>query len=126
MTRRDDLKVIRQMLEERRSALAATQRGMSTELDALKAADRDPEYEETAQVAQAEYTLTTIHDSHQRELEMVDAALNRVDQGNYGVCVDCELEIPVERLMAVPYSLRCSDCAAARESRASRHSPASM
>jgi DnaK suppressor protein len=126
MTRRDDLENIRKMLLRRREALSIAQRGMSTELDALKAADRDPEYEETAQVAQAEYTLSTIHDSHQREIEQVDAALERLDQGSYGLCADCELDIPFDRLMAVPYSVRCADCATAREARQSRHSPATM
>jgi DnaK suppressor protein len=126
MTRRDDLATIKKMLQSRRQALSSAQRGMSTELDALKAADRDPEYEESAQVAQAEYTLTTIHDSHQREIEQIDAALDRIDDGSYGVCVDCELEIPPDRLLAVPYSLRCADCATARENRLARHSPATM
>lgn len=126
MTRRDDLDTIRKMLEERRRGLLTARRGMDGELEALKAADRDPEYEETAQVAQAEYTLTTMQENHQREIEQIDAALDRLGTGSYGVCADCELDIPFERLLAVPYSLRCADCASARELRLHRNSPATL
>lgn len=126
MTRRDDLETIRRMLEERRSGLMNTQRGMGEELEALKAADRDPEYEETAQVAQAEYTLATMQENHQREIEQVDAALTRLSDGSYGVCVDCDMDIPFDRLLAVPFSLRCADCATAREAHLNRGHPATL
>ena len=121
MTRRDDLGSIRKMVEQRRSELATTHKGMTGELDALKAADRDPEYEEAAQVAQAEFTLNALQDSHQREMDQIDAALQRLDENRYGVCVDCELDIPFERLEAVPYVLRCADCASTREASSGRH-----
>ncbi len=38
------------------------------------------------------------------------AALRRVDEGTYGVCIDCGVEISVERLRAAPMALRCVDC----------------
>jgi len=47
----------------------------------------------------------------QRNLEDVladvETALARMDEGKYGVCVDCGREIPIERLEARPYSIRC-------------------
>lgn len=121
MTRRQDLETIRKMLQERRAALSTVQRGVDGELDALKAADRDAEYEETAQVASAEYTLATLHENHLQEIRQIDAALTRLDEGRYGTCMDCELDIPRDRLMVVPYSVRCADCATTREGAAPRH-----
>ena len=38
------------------------------------------------------------------------ASLRRVDEGTYGVCVDCGVEVPFERLHAAPMALRCIDC----------------
>jgi RNA polymerase-binding protein DksA len=38
------------------------------------------------------------------------ASLRRVDEGTYGVCVDCGVEVPFERLRAAPMALRCIDC----------------
>lgn len=44
-------------------------------------------------------------------------ALRRVDEGTYGVCVDCGVEIPFERLRASPMALRCVDCQTRAERR---------
>ena len=58
------------------------------------------------------------HDLHvamqrrsERASEAIVAALERLDDGLYGVCVACQGEIPVERLEAVPHALTCSGCA---------------
>ena len=40
----------------------------------------------------------------------IDAALERIDAGTYGVCVTCGLPIPEERLAAVPYAVLCVPC----------------
>ena len=40
----------------------------------------------------------------------VRAAIARVDEGTYGVCVDCEERIPSRRLEAVPWACRCREC----------------
>jgi len=37
-------------------------------------------------------------------------ALNRVAEGTYGVCVDCEEPIAPKRLAAVPWTSRCLSC----------------
>jgi DnaK suppressor protein len=37
-------------------------------------------------------------------------ALNRVAEGTYGVCVDCEEPIAPKRLAAVPWTPRCLSC----------------
>src|SRR5580658_5604391 len=38
------------------------------------------------------------------------AALNRVAEGTYGVCIDCEEPIAPKRLGAVPWTPRCLSC----------------
>ncbi len=40
-------------------------------------------------------------------LEQTDAALQRIDAGDYGVCVDCGRDIPPKRLDAVPWTPYC-------------------
>ena len=44
------------------------------------------------------------------ELQDVEAALGRVMQGGYGVCIKCEEPIPYERLRAYPTAKRCRRC----------------
>ena len=38
------------------------------------------------------------------------AALRRIDDGSYGLCMDCEEEINLKRLTAVPWAARCIAC----------------
>lgn len=41
-------------------------------------------------------------------------ALDNLNKGNYGYCTACGGEIPAERLLLVPGSLRCMACEAGR------------
>ena len=36
-------------------------------------------------------------------------ALQRLDEGTYGICIDCGEDIPAERLEAIPEAIRCID-----------------
>ncbi|GMV00468.1 MAG: TraR/DksA family transcriptional regulator [Burkholderiaceae bacterium] len=44
-------------------------------------------------------------------------ALRRAEEGTYGVCIDCGVEVPFERLRASPMALRCVDCQVRAERR---------
>lgn len=44
------------------------------------------------------------------ELRAVRAALARLDDGSYGECIDCDIDIPFARLQAQPAALRCVPC----------------
>ena len=50
-----------------------------------------------------------------REIEAIDAALTRMDNGAYGLCSGCGEPIGYERLAANPHALRCLACEAAAE-----------
>ena len=38
------------------------------------------------------------------------AALRRIDRGVFGICLDCEDEIDLKRLAAIPWAARCIAC----------------
>lgn len=44
------------------------------------------------------------------ELAEVQRALERMDRGEYGICIDCGEEIPVERLKVLPTATRDVAC----------------
>ena len=46
-------------------------------------------------------------DQQAKLLKSVEAALARIDDGTYGVCLRCEEEIPEKRLKAVPWAGHC-------------------
>ncbi len=43
-------------------------------------------------------------------LRDIDAALQRIEDGTYGVCARCGKPIGEERLEAMPYVTKCIDC----------------
>ena len=47
---------------------------------------------------------------HRSRLREIEEALRRIDEGTYGVCSECEEEIPVGRLNVVPFALLCVAC----------------
>lgn len=51
-------------------------------------------------------------------LREVDEALERLENGTYGQCVECSASLPKERLEFMPYARLCIQCKAAEESRA--------
>jgi RNA polymerase-binding protein DksA len=44
-------------------------------------------------------------------LEQVEAAIERLQAGTYGVCQQCGHKVGMERLQAVPYAAHCIACA---------------
>ena len=116
----DDL---RRRLTERRRALLETRESQQGELRALRSQDKDPEYEEGAQVKVADDVLTALSETARREVMQIDAALGRMDEGEYGKCVDCGQEIPIERLRALPFTLRCQEDEEERERSLRGNSP---
>ncbi len=43
-------------------------------------------------------------------LRAIEAAISRIENGNYGVCTVCEEEISLARLNAVPWTSVCIAC----------------
>jgi RNA polymerase-binding protein DksA len=43
-------------------------------------------------------------------LSEIESALARIDEGEYGLCIDCEEPIDLRRLQAHPAALRCARC----------------
>ena len=45
-----------------------------------------------------------------QELKAIDAALSRIENDAYGICLICEEDISKERLEAVPHATLCRNC----------------
>ena len=45
------------------------------------------------------------------EIRRIEAALRRVDEGEYGWCVECGEAVDPKRLEVDPAAARCADCA---------------
>lgn len=52
----------------------------------------------------------SLSEMRNRRRQMIDEALIRVEEGLYGICADCGIEISEKRLAAVPFAKLCVDC----------------
>lgn len=109
MDRNEEMNRLRLLLQRRRRSVLEATEGAKRELRALKEQERDPEYEENAQSELADYTLSQVVETQQRELALIDAALRRMDENVFGECVDCGMEISLDRLEALPFAIRCEE-----------------
>lgn len=115
-TQRQELQAL---LEQRKAALLSElgeHQRESTLADVQGEADRDPN--DPQEVAQAnersairDAEATRDHD----ELVAVRAALERIAEGSYGLCVTCGKAIALARLQVQPAAARCIDCQSAAE-----------
>jgi DnaK suppressor protein len=61
-----------------------------------------------------EFTLSLMQ-SEEQTLELIEASLERIEEGTYGQCEECGARIPKTRLNAIPYASLCVKCATQQE-----------
>ena len=59
-----------------------------------------------------------LSDREREKVQLIDEALERIDDGSYGVCETCEADIAAGRLEAMPFTRLCVSCQADREKEA--------
>jgi DnaK suppressor protein len=79
--------------------------------------EREPELVERGQEASRQLLFERLDERGQQEIDEIDAALGRIDDGTYGVCLDCSAHIGMPRLKAMPAASLCIGCATSREAR---------
>ena len=73
---------------------------------------------ETVQMAgQREFAARTL-ERETRTMTQIGAALKRIDEGEFGICIECEEPISPKRLAALPWAAYCLHCQEKRDSRA--------
>lgn len=94
--------------------LAAQTQGLSRAEHAHELLQQDG-HDAPQREAEREMDLA-LTDIETQELGAVSQALRRLKEADYGVCSDCGLDIPFDRLKVEPWALRCVACESARES----------
>ncbi len=59
-----------------------------------------------------------LSDRDRDKLQAIENALERIEEGEYGICEDCEEEIAQARLEALPFTRLCVACQEEREKEA--------
>ncbi|MEZ5887378.1 MAG: TraR/DksA C4-type zinc finger protein [Paracoccaceae bacterium] len=107
----------RAQLTGRRSFLMKRLNRIESELDEHEAKD----FEEMATEREGDEVLEDLGHSAQHELRMIEAALKRMEEGEYGYCTTCGSEIDAQRLDLIPATPFCATCASRHDADRSRH-----
>lgn len=95
-------------LREELAAEATTIKGQIDELERDDAASaHDANLADRGQVAAEQGENLTLATDLREQLDEIEAALGRLDQGTYGLCEVCEQPIADDRLAALPATRFC-------------------
>jgi RNA polymerase-binding protein DksA len=109
----DQLSSLRRQLEERLDQLQAELHDEKTKPERTQSDSQDIELSYVSDQDQG--VDEEINEQHALELRHIEAALQRMDAGNYGICQDCGASIAIDRLSAYPVARLCIDCKQALE-----------
>ena len=93
------------LLKKRRDVMA----GLGIKFDTLAKMGRVAE-EDQAQITHDEYVSLSLNRLDYLQLRMIEEALDRLNSGDYGICLACEEPIPAKRLKALPWARYCVAC----------------
>lgn len=95
------------MLHERKAWLEKSLDQIEETLDTPPPKD----FEDRATEREGDEVLESLGAVELAELKQINAALERVNAGTFGVCVKCGEDISEERLKVIPHAARCRKCA---------------
>jgi DnaK suppressor protein len=98
--------VYRQILTDKRAQALS---GLGIKFDSLARMGRIAE-EDQAQVTHDEFVSLQINSLDYGQLRLINEALDRLQHGDYGVCLACEGPIAAKRLRALPWARYCVHC----------------
>lgn len=107
--RKSELKRFQKILEEKRAAIIRNAQQTIAEDMTLDANDLPDEMD----LASSEYIQSFTFRLRGREktfLEKIDRALKKIEEGEFGICENCEEPISVKRLEARPETTLCIRC----------------
>ena len=93
------------LLQKRASALA----GLGAQTKYLAQAERICE-EDQAQNSLDEAVSLRLNGYEYMQLRQIQEALDRLQLGDYGICLSCDQAIPTKRLQALPWAKYCVRC----------------
>ncbi len=113
MSGRDDLdlKAIRSTLEKERGGLAEASIATSEDRAPVELDPQSVGRLSRMDAIQVQAMAIATESRRQDRLQIIEAALRRLDDGEYGYCLRCDEDIPAKRLAIDPAVTRCVDCA---------------
>ena len=114
------LKRFRTLLEEEQERLSTVIKEIESEQEEMRLTETsserspDPNTAEGGSLAFEIEKELSLHQNAKDLLAQAEEALQRLDEGSYGICADCNTTIPIARLEALPHTKLCVTCSSAR------------
>ena len=102
----EELKLI---LLERKELIISNIQGSRESIDSLKNSECKDDFD-YAEISSDSFKEGIIANQQVKELEEIEEALKRVQNGSYGVCDMCDESIAIGRLRAKPFAKFCTPC----------------
>lgn len=110
------IKIKKSLLEMKENILA----NLASESNEFRELLEDMDPKDMADIAADDFdrkTLEALGVKEMNRLRAIEAGLARLENGHFGVCLNCSKKIPRERLEAIPYAVLCIDCKSSEERR---------
>jgi RNA polymerase-binding protein DksA len=111
------------LLEKLRGDLLRKKKELNARLERITANLRrglEPDSKERAKQLEDSEVVDALGNDARTELRKISSTLQRMQSGDYGICVSCASAIGDERLHAHPYAEECIDCARLDDRRSAR------
>jgi DnaK suppressor protein len=110
-----DVDQFRELLEEERQRVLDALEYLQKENPGSIEDETDDETTDNHLAETATVTLDreidyTLEENSENVLSSIDGALERIQAGTYGTCLNCGKPIAEDRLAAIPWATHCIDC----------------
>lgn len=108
---KSNLKEVKEKLLAERDLLIEKLKGNDLSVD-------DAETPDPVDLAVRNYSknvMLAVSENESKQLTLIDQALVRIEDDEYGICQNCQEEVNPKRLAAIPWARYCLDCQAMLE-----------
>ena len=109
----DDLRRLRSRLDTREAVLREEVRAVDAESNDAPGGAPHGHVDDIGEQGEERIRGALRHAERERDIEelrAIEAAKERMSNGSYGACVDCGVDIPLDRLEVQPAATRCVPC----------------
>lgn len=110
--KKKDLEFFRNFLNQR---IAELRSEAGKTVETMDDDENFPDPSDRATLESNHNSMLRIRDRERKLIFKIQEALQRLDDGEYGVCAECGEEIGIERLKARPVTTLCIECKSSQE-----------
>jgi DnaK suppressor protein len=109
LANRKQIEELKEILEKRKELITKNIQESRNSIDSLKNSECNDDVD-YAEISSDSFKEGIIANQQLKELNEIDDALKRINNGTYGICEMCDETIALGRLRAKPFAKFCTPC----------------